>query len=91
MAKQLWKQLTSKFDIFGQAIKDAKMWCKVIKNKQIFYLINQKQKDISLCIITVIQVYADQKQLIKRKLTFKKSSKRTGGGPYEEKVLPQVD
>lgn len=33
-------------------------------------------------------MYADQKQLVKRKVALNKSSKkRTGGGPYEEKVL----
>lgn len=33
-------------------------------------------------------MYADQKQMVKKKVAFNKSSKkRTGGGPYEEKVL----
>lgn len=39
-ANQLWEQLTSKLIASGPPIKDAKMWLKVIRNKQIFYLIN---------------------------------------------------
>lgn len=39
-ANQLWEQLTTKLNASGPPIKDAKMWRKVIKNKQIFNLNN---------------------------------------------------
>lgn len=39
-----------------------------------------------------MKVYADQKQRVKKKLTFNKLSRlRTGGGPCEEKHLSQTD
>ncbi|XP_065368830.1 uncharacterized protein LOC135961261 [Calliphora vicina] len=38
------------------------------------------------------KVYADQKQNVKKKIQFNKSSKkRTRGGPFEEKILSQVE
>ncbi|XP_067633133.1 uncharacterized protein [Eurosta solidaginis] len=38
------------------------------------------------------KVYADQKYQAKRKLTFNRSSKsRTGGGPYEEKLITSAE
>ncbi|XP_036340153.1 uncharacterized protein LOC118749460 [Rhagoletis pomonella] len=38
------------------------------------------------------KVFADQKQNVKKKLSFNKASKqRTGGGPYEEKPLTAAD
>lgn len=37
-------------------------------------------------------MFADQKQLVKKKLSFNKSSrKKTGGGPFEEKPLSVVE
>ncbi|XP_061387069.1 uncharacterized protein LOC133322017 [Musca vetustissima] len=38
------------------------------------------------------KVYADQKQQVKKKLSFNKASKnQTGGGPYEEELLTQSE
>lgn len=82
-SNRLWEQLTTKLNGAGPPVKNVTLWRKV-------YIEKWYEK---LCFTVFLsKVYADQKQHVKKKLSFNKASKnQTGGGPYEEKLITQSE
>lgn len=86
VSQRLWEELNTKLNSAGPPVKSVTLWRKV----SIFTRNPNKCCRTHIFIFT--QVFADQKHSVKKKLSFNKFSKtKTGGGPYEEKVLTAAE